>query len=574
MWYKVSKIILADIQDAIKRLEESGISKDIIDFINSFPDDQIKGRLIGALNRNPSLTIDDLRTQILEKRQYQPTDYEKITVSNFRTGNFRIWMLYVFKNKRTTSDDNGRSFRYNIQDLNDFITESRHLEDFYIAFKRDNPFYQLGSKTWEQVKEDSDEWHEAISNRGSGKFYQPYKRDEQGNLDDDRIVKIYPDGYKMVRVESSNDLDVEGHLMHHCVGSYASQVRGGNSIIYSLRDQNNHPKVTIEVNRDGVVQQVQGPSNSEVEDEDLIEKIKEFFEDEESIDKNNNGERVRDYYENQYEVQWNSYPDEIKFAIIESIYGPYINEEEFENTGGDFSKFGITNSFDEDDFKQTWFSNSDIKDITTTALETIRDGIKRGYKYDNSFDEYANILLEAAIDKIKSEINLNARRSTEELYFYLIQNNDLLDLLDRFLEIYDEYMADYGNVQITEINPKMIINQMLENEDGLLVYIAKNYKKAIEESDLNKVFQENFDTNFDIERNTKRKLETLEPYLETKEPDSSQLRLFIPKEDIEIGEDLIDKRTKAKIQKDPNEPFSYMNWAYAKKYNHKQFRRG
>jgi hypothetical protein len=575
MWYKVSKIILADIQGAIAKLKESGISQDVIDFINSFSDDQTKGRLIGALNRNPSLTIDDLRTQILEKRQYQPTEQEKFSVSTyFFTEEFKRWMLFVLKNKRASTQDNGKTFNYSFGDLSDFIRESNHLEDFYMAFKRDNPSYQLGNKTWEEVKEDSDEWHEAISNRGSGKFYQPYERDEQGNLDDDRIMKIYPDGYKMVRVESSNDLDVEGHLMHHCVGSYASRVRGGNSIIYSLRDQNNHPKVTIEVNRDGVVQQVQGPSNSEVEDENLIEKIKEFFEDEESIDKNNNGERVRNYYENEYEVTWNSYPEEIKYALTESIYGPYISEEEFENTGGDFTKFGITNSFDEDDFKDSWFRNSDIKDITTTAIETIRDGIKRGRKFNNIFDEYANILLEAAIEKIKSEINLNARRSTEELYFYLIRNNDLLDLLDRFLERYDEYLADYGNVQIREIDPKMIINQMLENEDGLLVYFAKNYKKAIEESDLNKVFQENFDENFDIERNTKRKLEALEPYLDPKDPYPAQLRLFIPREDLEIGKDVIDKRTKAKIQTDPNDTYRPINWLYAKKYNHRQFRRG
>lgn len=572
MWYKISKIILANIQQAIEKLKESGISQDIIDFINSFPDDQIKGRLIGALNRNPSLTIDDLRTQILEKRQYQPTDYEKITVSNFRTDDFKRWMLFIFKNKRTTSDDNGRSFRYEIQDLNDFITESRHLEDFYIAFKRDNPSYQLGNKTWEEVKEDSDEWHEAISNRGSGKFYQPYERDEQGNLDDDRIVKIYPDGYKMVRVESSNDLDVEGHLMHHCVGSYASQVRGGNSIIYSLRDQNNHPKVTIEVNRDGVVKQVQGPSNSEVEDEDLIEKIKEFFEDEESIDKNGSGDKVRDYYENQYEIHWGTYPDEIQSAITESIYGPYISGDEFDEIDGDFERFGIRNSFDEDDFQETWFSNSNIRDITTTTLENIERGIQWGKKYDHYYEVYANILLEAAVEKIKSEIN-STIRSPEEFVKWTIIDNEIVDLLDRFLERYDEYLADYEDTQLTEINPKVIINEMLTNQDALLVYFAKNYKKAIEESDLNKVFQENFDTNFDIERNTKRKLEALEPYIEEQKPDPSQLRLFVPEEDIEKHEnDFVDKRTKAKVRYDGQD--RRYDWAYAKNYNHRQFRRG
>lgn len=39
--------------------------------------------------------------------------------------------------------------------------------------------------------------------------------------------------------------DLEGALMRHCVGSYAEQVRQGGLQIYSLRDPQNHPKVTL-----------------------------------------------------------------------------------------------------------------------------------------------------------------------------------------------------------------------------------------------------------------------------------------------------------------------------------------
>ena len=320
MWYKVSKIILADIQGAITKLQESGISQGVIDFINSFPDDQTKGRLIGALNRNPSLTIDDLRTQILEKRQYQPTDFEKIAVSNFETEDFKRWMLFVFKNKRTTSDDNGRSFRYDIQNMEEFISDSEHIEDFYIAYKRDNPSYQLGNLSWEEAKIASDDWHEASFKKGTGKFYEPYERDEEGNLIDRRIVKIYPDGWKMVKVISENDLEVEHQLMHHCVNTYDYKVRNGISKIYSLRDQNNKPHVTIEVSSDGTVKQIKGYNNAKVEDEELVKKIKEFFDEEDSIDRTAGGEKLRDYYLNQYEIYWGTYPDELKSSISESIY--------------------------------------------------------------------------------------------------------------------------------------------------------------------------------------------------------------------------------------------------------------
>ena len=575
MWYKLSKIILADIQQAIEKLKESGISQEIIDFVNSFPDDQTKGRLIGALSRNPSLSLSDLQTQILQKRQYQPTEQEKFSVSRFNTEDFKRWMLFVLKNKRASTQDEGKTFNYSFGDLSDFIRESNHLEDFYVAFKRDNPMYQLGSKTWEEVKEDSDEWHEAISNRGSGKFYEPYRRDAEGNLDDERIVRTYPDGYKMVRVESSNDLDVEGHLMHHCVGSYASEVRRGSTTIYSLRDPYNRPKVTIEVSPDGQVKQIQGPSNSEVHDEDLVEKIKEFFEEDDSIVKDYASKEIERYYEN-YDVDWGNYPDDIKYSIVESIYGPYIDTDQFDEVAEDFSRFGLNPSFDEDEYKANWFESADILDITKTALEKISENIGRktwGGKElkaeDFNFDECANVLLEAACDKTKKKIESNAE-SIRNTFRDIIEFNDVEKLLDKFLDEYDQYLEYIEGVQITPTNPKEVLKNMLDSQDGLLVYIAKNYKTQVEEANLNEACQRVYHQDFALSNYTQRRLSKIEPFLNQSEAGAEQLRLFVPSQET-IGEDnnFIDQLTGAKVKKDNSD-----DWAYAKTYNNRRYKQG
>ena len=128
---------------------------------------------------------------------------------------------------------------------------------------------------------------------------------------------IYQDGSMMVRVEDPNDLDVEGNFMHHCVGSYARQVEAGHCTIYSLRNKFNNPEATIEVGNDGRVKQIKGPSNSSIEDEVQVEKIKEFFEGKDDIQKQSGpgyAQRRADDWHNS-EVDWTTYPDEIEYAL-------------------------------------------------------------------------------------------------------------------------------------------------------------------------------------------------------------------------------------------------------------------
>jgi len=141
----------------------------------------------------------------------------------------------------------------------------------------------IASYSLERAVAESERWHEEQAAQGSGERY-----DGSGPT-----VHGYPDGWKLVRVVSQNDLDVEGNRMGHCVRGYGPQVERGESVIWSLRDPRNEPHVTIEIQPDkikpyeltrrkvsipeGRVVQIQGKGNREPIEE-YQERLKAFFE--------------------------------------------------------------------------------------------------------------------------------------------------------------------------------------------------------------------------------------------------------------------------------------------------------
>lgn len=89
--------------------------------------------------------------------------------------------------------------------------------------------------TPEQLFEASDNWHRMVAARGAGQEYKT--NDVWGEMSN---------GWRLVNVPGQ-DLAVEGYLMGHCSGQYCQQVYNGTYIL-SLRDKNNLPHVTMEVN--------------------------------------------------------------------------------------------------------------------------------------------------------------------------------------------------------------------------------------------------------------------------------------------------------------------------------------
>jgi hypothetical protein len=92
------------------------------------------------------------------------------------------------------------------------------------------------------------------------------KKNANKEFDEDRIeeYRSYLDGFKWVKVIGPKSLEREGKIMGHCVGSYAEQVKEENVFIYSLRDEDNRPHVTVEVTKKLEVRQVKGKANDTV----------------------------------------------------------------------------------------------------------------------------------------------------------------------------------------------------------------------------------------------------------------------------------------------------------------------
>ena len=79
------------------------------------------------------------------------------------------------------------------------------------------------------------------------------------------IVKRFKSGWTIQELRGRGRLDPEGERLQHCVGSYCSRVESGASQIYSLRDPDGVPYVTMEVDPDSShFVQVFGEKNSSV----------------------------------------------------------------------------------------------------------------------------------------------------------------------------------------------------------------------------------------------------------------------------------------------------------------------
>jgi hypothetical protein len=518
MWY--NRTILAAIEDAINALQSKGVSEGIIQFVHSLPNDK-KGKAIGALNQNPSMMIDDLKS--LFESGYKPSGTEKQLVQDYDP-RFQSWALYQYKLQRANKlNDDPYDDRWNynkqLRDIKDNLDE---IHDFWRVHSLDNPNYNIGTKSLEEAYEDSNEWHRAMTQRGSGKFYLPFKRDESGQLIDEKIVHRFEDGSMMVRVEDPNDLDVEGSFMHHCVGSYADSVKYGDCTIYSLRNKFNQPEATIEVGRDGKVKQIKGPNNSEIHDEDKVEKIAEFFEGRDDIKKKAGDgwvhQRAREW--DPSEVDWSIYPDDLRYSITEAAYGPYLEDYGDDDDNGDFARFGITaEEFDQDEFTESNIRNVDITDLVKEATSAIDEGLKskpygRTYSLeDYDISELADTVVSVAFDKLKRQINdIYLPYLSQEPDFYernggfeayklktaekLLNNNPLTDLLYHFADRYDEYARymdeNFGfSLDENEFNlDQSAFGAMDNSSDKLSLEIAKKIFEKYENDESVQKFEE------------------------------------------------------------------------------------
>lgn len=120
----------------------------------------------------------------------------------------------------------------------DRVIELRLIVDW--AAETNADIFQLDFDTAFQAQTD---WHEEMRRK-----YQ-IENMNIPELDEERIIFRFSDKEHFLYLLKASDLKHEGAIMGHCVGgnNYKSKVKNKSSLILSIRDKDNMPHVTIEV---------------------------------------------------------------------------------------------------------------------------------------------------------------------------------------------------------------------------------------------------------------------------------------------------------------------------------------
>ena len=267
-WY--FKIILAQIATQSSGLagylERIGATPDIISFIIS-QEKEYSQFLANEFRKNPSLNIQQLQSFQMPQKQDPYLYLERHSANQY--GGMEKWILINFRKLRKGKIPiDGR--------LESLVEKNLLTDDEYqliMNFDRDLPQIRdwwmatnpdLASYSAEQAMQASDEWHRTMAGKGEGKIYEPINK---------KLIMYGPhwknkkwenwEGWTIQKVVSENDLLAEGNKMSNCVGSYCDKVEREYSIIYSLRDPNNNPHVTMETDKNNNIVQIKGNSNEE-----------------------------------------------------------------------------------------------------------------------------------------------------------------------------------------------------------------------------------------------------------------------------------------------------------------------
>jgi hypothetical protein len=274
MWYR--QVLSGTRKEFLASL---GVSPEIADWVETQPADAANV-YTSALRNNPLMTQQELQAMTVRQRSQEPpyTTWEMARAQDYPDPEFQNWVLVQLRKMRSGRGENG-DYDYQPQGKLGIVVALREIYDWFRFSKQNAGLdaqgqsrFQIASYDWSQANELSGEWHEVMAGRGQGLMYGPAA--------ENAVVYRYGGdhaGWTIQLVTTENDLNAEGNMMNHCVGGYCEDVNQGRSRIYSLRDERNQPKVTIELaGRDNAVRQIMANSNSEPADE-LKALVKEWL---------------------------------------------------------------------------------------------------------------------------------------------------------------------------------------------------------------------------------------------------------------------------------------------------------
>lgn len=310
-------------------LQKIGISAEIINFLKKIDNPKIQGKLVNELRKQPQLTfeqIKELNKKYLKETEWPYSPGETMLINEFFERNYThlhalttqqhknlmTWMLIQLRKHRYQEIKlehiggqykkhypniyNDYIYHFIIQRTNEYIHEMYGLINVWARpanNEEDKKLFKLGhqdtqnifianiinnslsnikdwyidvrseiaSYSFEQAIHAMHKWHEELKIKDS--IYEPTN---------ESLIKFkYSDGWTVQQIKSVHDYKVEGTLMNHCVASYSDR----NSQIFSLRDEENKPHITIEI-YNNYVKQIKGHSNSDPKDE-YKARLREWF---------------------------------------------------------------------------------------------------------------------------------------------------------------------------------------------------------------------------------------------------------------------------------------------------------
>jgi hypothetical protein len=287
-WLRFAKYIEAAREDNsfASFLERIGASPEAIQFISSLTDPLSRQKAIGFLQKNPKANPSMISSFINSKpinnvpQKNEPANTsEEITFSNNFAQNeeFMVWCLQQMRKMRLMAVHSGRSLANEILYQNDQSDQSplplddkkqyfEQIYDWYVrgvlparaALQRGENPYEFGVRNPEtnisglsfvQALRISDEWHASLVNKDQGVEYLGEKPSDivfGPKWSDPKY-----NGWTIKSVYTKNNLKAEGSKVGHCVGGYYEDVQNKNCRIFSLRDPQNVPYVTMEVSQSG-----------------------------------------------------------------------------------------------------------------------------------------------------------------------------------------------------------------------------------------------------------------------------------------------------------------------------------
>ena len=135
-----------------------------------------------------------------------------------------------------------------------FYTLTDHLAEYF----QQNGLANIEQLSFEDAIRLSEEWIIKLNSRSST---------EEGKI---KTIYEFEDGYKIVELIDQQAYNREGKLMGHCVAGYLENQQ--DSIILSLRDEENNPHVTMEVKKE--INKNRKDKNGNFIEEKMVKQIK------------------------------------------------------------------------------------------------------------------------------------------------------------------------------------------------------------------------------------------------------------------------------------------------------------